>query len=173
MVRFIIAAVSALFITQTASAQFTGGVYVAAGDVNGDAATLDTDGKLGAKTMRTAAAGKADEIEILSWSWGETQSGTFNKPQGDGPGWVRMTLKRGFSGRAGLRELYESGGEIPEITLTTEEGGQYLKYKLERCFIKSWSTSGDADDRPTEEVAFYYNKIAFNYARTTDGKRSN
>lgn len=24
----------------------------------------------------------------------------------------------------------------------------YLKYKLNRCFVKSWSTSGDADDRP-------------------------
>lgn len=45
----------------------------------------------------------------------------------------------------------------------------YLKYKLDRCFVKSWSTSGDADDRPTEEVAFYYNKIAFNYARTKTG----
>ena len=31
--------------------------------------------------------------------------------------------------------------------------------------LKSWSISGDADDRPTEEVAFYYNKIAFGYAR--------
>jgi type VI protein secretion system component Hcp len=39
----------------------------------------------------------------------------------------------------------------------------YLQYKLERAFVKSWSTSGDADDRPTEEVAFYYNKIAFAY----------
>ncbi len=39
----------------------------------------------------------------------------------------------------------------------------YLRYKLERCFVKSWSTSGDADDRPTEEVAFYYNRIAFTY----------
>lgn len=39
----------------------------------------------------------------------------------------------------------------------------YLKYKLDRVFIKSWSTSGDADDRPTEEVAFYYNKIGFAY----------
>ena len=53
----------------------------------------------------------------------------------------------------------------------------YLKYKLDRVTVKSWSistetdtsagdagtasTSGDADDRPTEEVAFYYNKIAF------------
>jgi type VI secretion system secreted protein Hcp len=37
----------------------------------------------------------------------------------------------------------------------------YLAYKLDRCFVKSWSTSGDADDRPTEEVAFYYNRVAF------------
>ena len=40
----------------------------------------------------------------------------------------------------------------------------------EQAFIKSWSTSGDADDRPTEEVAFYYNKIAFAYSTTTDGQ---
>jgi len=39
----------------------------------------------------------------------------------------------------------------------------YLRYKLERAWVKSWSTSADADDRPTEEVAFYYNKIAFAY----------
>jgi type VI protein secretion system component Hcp len=43
-------------------------------------------------------------------------------------------------------------------------------YKLEPCFVKSWSTSGDADDRPTEEVAFYYNKIAFQYASSSDGR---
>ena len=28
-----------------------------------------------------------------------------------------------------------------------------------RCFVKSWSTSGDADDRPTEEVAFNFSKV--------------
>lgn len=39
----------------------------------------------------------------------------------------------------------------------------YLHYVMERCYVKSWSTSGNADDRPTEEVAFYYNKIAFGY----------
>ena len=54
---------------------------------------------------------------------------------------------------------------MPEILtdadLDTVTGG--LQYNLERTFIKSWSTSGDADDRPTEEVAFYYNKIAFGY----------
>jgi hypothetical protein len=31
----------------------------------------------------------------------------------------------------------------------TAQGACYLKYKLDRCFIKSWSTSGDADGRST------------------------
>ncbi len=46
----------------------------------------------------------------------------------------------------------------------------YLSYKLDNVFIKSWSTSGDGDDRPTEDVAIWYNKIAFVYFPTTDGK---
>jgi type VI secretion system secreted protein Hcp len=45
----------------------------------------------------------------------------------------------------------------------------YLAYKLDNVFIKSWSTSGDADDRPTEDVAIWYNKIAFAYYSTSDG----
>ena len=62
-----------------------------------------------------------------------------------------------------------------EICVTDNPDGPtacYLHYKLERCFVKSWSTSGNADDRPTEEVAFYYNKIAFSYANTDDGTTS-
>ena len=47
--------------------------------------------------------------------------------------------------------------ELNDAELDGAAGG----YKLERAFIKSWSTSVDADDRPTEEVSFYYNKIAF------------
>jgi len=35
----------------------------------------------------------------------------------------------------------------------------YLKYKLERCFIKSWSVSGDADERPTEELRITFENL--------------
>ena len=48
-----------------------------------------------------------------------------------------------------------TAAELTETELDQAVGG----YKLDRCFVKSWSTSGDADDRPTEEVAFYYNRI--------------
>jgi type VI protein secretion system component Hcp len=53
-----------------------------------------------------------------------------------------------------------------ETDARTDQPICYLKYKLDRAFIKSWSTSGDADDRPTEEVAFYFTKIA--YGQQTD-----
>ncbi len=46
----------------------------------------------------------------------------------------------------------------------------YLTYLLDNVFIKSWSTSGDGDDRPTEDVALWYNKIAFAYFATPDGQ---
>ena len=45
----------------------------------------------------------------------------------------------------------------------------YLHFVMERAYVKSWNTSAEADDRPTEEVAFYYNKIAFSYADSTQG----
>ncbi len=55
---------------------------------------------------------------------------------------------------------------LSDAALEKASGG----HQLERAFVKSWSISGDADDRPTEEVAFYYNKIAFRYAATDAGK---
>lgn len=45
--------------------------------------------------------------------------------------------------------------ELTDEDLRETAGG--LQYNLDRAFIKSWSTSGDADDRPTEEVAFSRN----------------
>lgn len=47
---------------------------------------------------------------------------------------------------------------------TLELGGGGKTYVLQDVTVASCGRSGDADDRPTEEVAFYYNKIAFNAA---------
>jgi type VI protein secretion system component Hcp len=68
------------------------------------------------------------------------------------------------SGRTlGSCEVCITDGEVPD---TGEPAECIARYVMERCYVKSWktSTSGDADDRPTEEVAFYYNKIAFGVA---------
>jgi type VI protein secretion system component Hcp len=47
-----------------------------------------------------------------------------------------------------------SGSALPQC---------YAHFVMERCYVKRFGTSASADDRPTEEVAFYYNKIAFSY----------
>jgi type VI secretion system secreted protein Hcp len=92
------------------------------------------------------------------------------------------TISKSMDSCSMLLAQYAINGNSPgqaEINFVEIAGGGasgdgkpvcFLKYKLDRCFIKSWSTSGDADDRPTEEVAFYYNKIAAKYVRTDDGK---
>lgn len=62
------------------------------------------------------------------------------------------------------RDQKKETTELTDETLEQASGGNSTSGEVRT------SQSGDADDRPTEEVAFYYNKIAFGYAKTTDGK---
>ena len=41
----------------------------------------------------------------------------------------------------------------------------FMTVLLDRCFVKSWSVSGDADSRPTEEVTFWFQYLALKYAQ--------
>ena len=49
----------------------------------------------------------------------------------------------------GDEELDAAAGGVGELSAAAGSGDAkpmvYLKYKLDRCFVKSWSTSGDAD----------------------------
>lgn len=63
-------------------------------------------------------------------------------------GTVRITVEHGAIPTATLAQLQDDKVLIPELNLTVEDSAApatYLKYKLDRCFVKSWSTSGDAD----------------------------
>jgi len=53
------------------------------------------------------------------------------------------------------------GAQIDFVHLPEGPPTVYLRYKLDRCFVASWSTSGDAEGPPTEEVALHFNKVAF------------
>ena len=92
---------------------------------------------------------------------GELQECTISKS---------MDVATGALAQAAASGLTVGPAEICFADMPSDEGTPqcYLHYKLDRAFVKSWSTSGDADDRPTEEVAFYYNKIAFGYVSTDE-----
>ena len=116
---------------------------------------------VGASQTTTIGANRAETIKggkavILGALW----NGKDTPPAKGTPGTLNLTLKRGVLSQSFSR-LKTEQREIPSLTLTLGEGRSAVKYKLERVFVSSWSTSSDADDRPTEEVAFYYNKINF------------
>lgn len=47
---------------------------------------------------------------------------------------------------------------------------EFLKLAMDNVIVKTWSISGDSDERPSEEVTFWYNRIAFQYWYSPDGK---
>jgi len=111
-------------------------------------------------------SGEKGGTEDINIGVGELQECTISKSMDKTSTKLAQYAINGNS--LGVAEIYfvevGGGGGVEGVPLC------YLSYKLDRCFVKSWSTSGDADDRPTEEVAFYYNRIAFCYRYTKDGK---
>lgn len=157
-----ITTLSATFIAATFAlgqpADSEAAIYVKIPGVPGDVAATDTQ-------------------HTTNWNWIVIDSYTHelnrDSETGEISEIVRIKRQTDEDSQALLQAMLD-GTEFPELligSVETDTDGEpvcYLKYKLERCFVKSWSTSGDADDRPTEEVAFYYNKIAFSNAQTAD-----
>jgi type VI secretion system secreted protein Hcp len=134
------------------------------------------------------AEGYRGAIEIDSFSFGANHERKESKEKGGtediniGIGELQEIIitKKLDSSSAKIAQYAINGNSLgaAEIHFVETAGSEarsqpYLVYKLDRVFVKSWSTSasGDADDRPTEEVAFYYNKIAFG-AKTTESPSS-
>jgi len=98
---------------------------------------------------KSGSKGGTQDINI---GVGELQPCTISKSMDSASALLAQYAVNGNSG---------GGAQIDFVEVYGNQPTTYLRYKLDRCFIKSWSTSGDADDRPVEEVAISYNKIAF------------
>jgi len=111
-----------------------------------------------------------DEIEILSWSWGET---TYPRAVGErvmqpemGAGDLTVT-KMVDRATPLLMNYCATGKPMPSVTVF--QGS--MTYKLTDVRVKCGATRGTSDDRPTEEVAFSYAKIKFIYKKEKKEKR--
>jgi type VI secretion system secreted protein Hcp len=111
-------------------------------------------------------SGEKGGTEDINIGVGELQECTISKSLDMASGNLAQFAINGNSAGAAEIDFVETAGGSPAGKPVC-----YLKYKLDRCFMKSWSTSGGADARPTEEVAFYYNQIAFRYAGTPDASK--
>ena len=151
-----------------ANAEADAAAFMKLGDIKGEATDKGHEGWIVIESMQCGIdntqkhsprekGGTAD----INIGVGELQECTITKSMDSASAALAQFAINGNSpGQAEIEFVEVAGGGDGSAA---GEPVTYLKYKLDRVFIKSWSTSGDADDRPTEEVAFYYNKIAFAY----------
>src|SRR5262245_38096356 len=112
----------------------------------------------------SAQEGHVGEIEVLSFSWGESNSaGTAAHGGGGGAGKVTMqdfhfTMK---SSKASPKLMLAcaSGQHIKQAVLTARKAGErpqeFLKYRLADVLVSSYQLAGDppSEDRPGDQIS--------------------
>ena len=113
-----------------------------------------------------------DEVEVLAWSWGVSQSGTMGQGGGGGAGKVSF---QDFSfthhvDKASplLMKACATGEHIKEATITVRKAGKgqqdYLVITMADVLITSVSTSISAEgDDAAEGVALAFAKVDLEY----------
>ena len=113
-----------------------------------------------------------DEVDVLAWSWGMSQSGTFHAGGGGGAGKVNIQdlsfTKWVDKASPKLLLACSNGKHIKEALLTVRKAGEkpleYLKIKLEKLLVSSLSTGGSGgEDRLTENVTLNFAKVTLDY----------
>jgi type VI secretion system secreted protein Hcp len=113
------------------------------------------------------------EIEIDSFSWGETQSGTMAFGGGGGAGKVKMQSFH-FTSKVSkaspwLAQASANGQHIKKVVLTVRKAGknqqEYYKVTLTDVLVSSYRSMGapGQDLVPLDDVSLDFAKIEFEY----------
>lgn len=114
-----------------------------------------------------------DEIDVLAWSWGMSQSGNAHLGGGAGAGKVNVQdlnfTKYVDASSHLLMKTCCTGAHYGEATLTVRKAGgtavEYIIIKLKEVFVSSVMTGGSGgEDKLTENVSL--NFAEFEYAYT-------
>ncbi|HLC25129.1 MAG TPA: type VI secretion system tube protein Hcp [Nitrosopumilaceae archaeon] len=129
---------------------------------------LKMDGVEGESTDKT----HGKEIDVLSWSWGASQSGSMAAGGGGGAGKVSMQdlsiTKHIDKSSPKLFEALATGKHLKEAKLVLRSAGgsqvEYLVITLSDVLVSSYSTGGSSgDDRPTESISLNFAQIKMSY----------
>ncbi|MCU0886170.1 MAG: type VI secretion system tube protein Hcp [Beijerinckiaceae bacterium] len=117
------------------------------------------------------------DIDVLAWSWGCSQSGTFHQGGGGGAGKANVqdiSLTKWIDKASPKLQLAcLAGTHITECVLNVRKAGDkpyvYLKITMTKCLITSVSTGGSGgEDRLTENVSINFAKVKVEYFEQTD-----
>ena len=112
------------------------------------------------------------EIDILAWSWGMSQSGTFHAGAGGGAGKANFqdisVTKWVDKASATLMAKIATGDHVPKARLTVRKAGktplEYMIIEMEKVMITSYSTGGSGgEDRLTENITLNFAKVKVKY----------
>lgn len=113
-----------------------------------------------------------ESIDVLAWSWGLSQSGTFHAGAGGGAGKVNVQdislTKYVDSSSTALILAASKGTHIKQAVLTVRKAGdtplEYIKITLDGVMVSSLSTGGSGgEDRLTENVSLNFAKFKVEY----------
>ncbi len=133
-------------------------MFMEMGDIKGESQDKDFKGK--------------GAIDVIAWSWGMSQSGSFHAAAGGGSGkasfqdisftkWVDKSSPK-------LMLALAKGTHIAECKLTCRKAGEgqqkYIEITMKPCLVTSLSTGGSGgEDRLTENVTLNFKDVAFQY----------
>ena len=112
------------------------------------------------------------EIDLLAWSWGMSQSGTFHSGAGGGAGKANFQdisiTKYVDKASATLMAKIATGEHVKKARLTVRKAGktplEYVIIEMEKVMITSYSTGGSGgEDRLTENVTLNFAKVNVKY----------
>jgi type VI secretion system secreted protein Hcp len=113
----------------------------------------------------------AGEIEVLSWSWGVSNSGTMAHGSGGGEGKASFN-DFSFATKISkasplLMKACAAGSHIKEATITFRKSGErqfeFLVYKLTDVLVHSFQTAGSTQDIPSEEISLTFQTVNVDY----------
>jgi type VI secretion system secreted protein Hcp len=120
-------------------------------------------------------AGFEKQIELLSFSWGASNSVTMGSAGGGGGGGKASVssfncLKATDAASPTLFQGCCAGKHYPKAKVTLRKAGgdapvDYLVYEFEKVYVDSiqWSGSSGGDDRPTESLGISFGKVTVTY----------
>lgn len=122
----------------------------------------------------------AGEIDVLSWSWGASNSGTMHIAQGGGAGKVSVQdlniVKYVDKASPGIIQAVAVGKHVPSATLTVRKAGgdapiEYLVIEMKSVLVSSYQTSGSqGEERLTESITLNFAEFKVIYTpQKSDG----
>ncbi len=120
----------------------------------------------------SADASHTDEIDVLAFSWGLTQSGSAHVAGGGGSGKVNVqdmsVTKYLDKASTVLMQKCCSGKHFPTATLVCRKAGdtpvEYFKVSMEEVLVTSVSEGGGGgEDKQTENITLNFAKVKVEY----------